>query len=70
MDTPYQSITHFTAANPSFRPGGIKALIHHEKTNGLKESGAIIRIGRKKILINVEKFFSWVEAQNVKKEEA
>ena len=37
--------------------------IFHEETNGLKRSGAIIRIWRR-ILINKEKFFAWLEGQN------
>ena len=31
--------------------------------NGLKECGAIVRVGRK-VLINETKFYAWIEAQN------
>ncbi|MGB4499392.1 MAG: hypothetical protein WBI40_11920 [Methylococcaceae bacterium] len=45
----------------AFTVGGLRDWIFNEEKNGLKESGAIIRIG-KKLLINEEKFFAWVEA--------
>ena len=41
----------------------MRAQIFNETTNGLKEAGAIVRIGRK-ILINEEKFFAYLESQN------
>jgi hypothetical protein len=34
--------------------------IFNEEKNGLKESGAIIRLG-KKILVDEVKFFAWIE---------
>ena len=53
--------------------GGLRHLIHHAYTrhsskgeipgNGLIEAGAIVKVGRR-VLINPEKFFAWVEAQN------
>ena len=52
--------------------GGLRHLIHHATTrhsskgaiagNGLIEAGAIVRCGRR-VLINPEKFFAWVDAQ-------
>ncbi len=59
----YSTIAQFCALNPAFKPGGVRGLISNETTNGLKESGAIVRIGRK-ILIDNAKWFAWVEAQN------
>jgi hypothetical protein len=39
----------------------LRAWIFNEKTNGLAENGAIVRIG-KKLLINESKFFAWIES--------
>jgi len=47
----------------AFTNGGLRSLIFNENTNGLAESGAIVRIGRK-VLIDEDKFFSWVQVQN------
>jgi hypothetical protein len=47
----------------AFTQGGLRHLIFNAEKNGLKASGAIIRMGRK-VLINEDKFFAWVEAQN------
>jgi hypothetical protein len=52
-----------TKHSDAFTTGGLRALIFNEENNGLKESGAILRIGRK-VLINEDKFFGWVESQN------
>jgi hypothetical protein len=57
------NVSQFVAKNPAFTNGGVRSLIFNEHFNGLAESGAIIRIGRK-VLIDETKFFAWVEAQN------
>jgi len=59
----YLTVNQLTAMEPSLKKGGIRSLIFNEHTNGLAASGAIVRIGRK-ILINNEKFFAWLESQN------
>lgn len=59
----YLTVNQFTEKHLAFTKGSIRALIFNEHQNGLAESGAIIRIGRK-VLIDSSKFFSWVEAQN------
>ena len=46
-----------------FTQGGMRHLIFHEDTNGLKESGVIIRVGRK-VLIHQERFLLWLDAKN------
>jgi len=43
------------------RTGSIRWQIFNSDTNGLKESGAIIRHGRR-ILIDVDKYFAWQES--------
>lgn len=58
-----KSIKLFTEDNPSFTQGGMRSLIFNEQTNGLKDSGAILRVGRK-ILIDEPKFYNWIKAQN------
>jgi hypothetical protein len=43
----------------------MRALIFNETTNGLKDAGAIVRVGRK-VLINEEVFFAWVQQGGAK----
>jgi hypothetical protein len=57
------SVNQFCERHPVFKVGGMRHLIFNEQTNGLAESGAIVRIGRK-ITINEEKFFAYIENQN------
>lgn len=57
------TVKQFTENQPAFTTGGLRAWIFNEHTNGLSKSGAIVRIGRK-VLIDNQKFFAWVESQN------
>ena len=59
----YLTVNQFIDKHPAFTTGGLRALIFNEHKNKLAESGAIVRIGRK-VLINEEKFFGWIETQN------
>lgn len=59
----YLTVNQFVQKHTAFKIGGLRSLIFNEHSNGLSKSAAIIRIGRK-ILINEEKFFGWVESQN------
>ncbi len=59
----YLTVQQFTEKNKAFTTGGLRALIFNEHSNGLAQSGAIVRIGRK-VLIDEAKFFGWVQAQN------
>ncbi len=43
--------------------GGLRWEIFNEEKNGLKESGAILRRGRK-ILIDADRYFRWLYNQN------
>jgi hypothetical protein len=54
------TVNQFVATHKAFTSGGIRALIFNENSNGLAKSGAVTRVGRK-VLINEEKFFAWVE---------
>ncbi len=59
----FSTVNQFTDKHQAFTKGGIRALIFNENQNGLAESGAIVRMGRK-VLINESKFFAWIEGQN------
>ena len=59
----YFTVQQFIKKHQAFTIGGLRSLIFNEHTNGLAESGAIVRIGRK-VLIDEAKFFAWVESQN------
>ena len=56
-------VNQFAEKHTAFTNGGLRSLIFNEHSNGLAKSGAIIRIGRK-VLIEENKFFAWVETQN------
>ena len=58
-----QTVKQFVKENPAFTAGGIRLQIFNENSNGLKEAGAIIRIGRK-VLIDADRYFDWVYNQN------
>lgn len=67
------SVRQFSEKHPAFSPAGLRHLIflseERESTksklpgNGLKESGAILRAGRK-LLIDEQRFFTWLDQQN------
>lgn len=58
---PLNTVAQFCEKNPWETPGGLRFKIYNAKENGLQESGAIVRIGRK-VLINPPKYFSWIES--------
>ena len=51
----YLSVQQFSKKHPAFTNGGLRSLIFNEHTNGLANSGAIVRIGRK-VLLEESKF--------------
>lgn len=57
------TVKQFPPKHPAFTEPAIRMLIFNEKQNGLADAGAIVRIGRK-VLIDEEKFFDWIESQN------
>ena len=66
MTTPtYVTVNQFVKSQPAFTNGGLRNLIFKEQTNGLRTSGAVVRVGRK-ILIDLDKFFIWIAEQGVK----
>lgn len=56
----FASIKQFSEQEPAFTEASLRHFIFHADKNGLSESGAISRIG-KKVVIHVEKFMAWVE---------
>ncbi|MCF8007938.1 MAG: hypothetical protein K9K84_11070 [Methylovulum sp.] len=54
------TVKQFSEKYPAFPVGGLRQRIFNEATNGLKQYGAIVRNGRR-VLINEEKFFIWLE---------
>ncbi|MEY3787811.1 MAG: hypothetical protein RLZ75_2018 [Pseudomonadota bacterium] len=59
----YLTVKQFCEHHPAFTLGGMRHQIFHADTNGLKESGAIIRNGRK-VLIKISAYFAWLESKN------
>jgi hypothetical protein len=65
-------VNQFCERNPAWTPGAIRNLIFYAEPrhssrgvilgNGLKEAGAIVRLGRK-VLLDEERFFVWVDSQ-------
>ena len=53
------AVNQFSQKHPAFPIGGLRHRIIHEKKNGLAQSGAIIRNGRR-VLIDEQKFLHWV----------
>jgi hypothetical protein len=47
---------------PGFTQPAIRWLLFNQNENGLAHSGAIIRNGRR-VLIDVDKFFSWLDSR-------
>ena len=56
------TVAQFSAKHSFATTGGLRFQIFNAKENGLEESGAIVRIGRR-VLINEEKYFAWIEGQ-------
>jgi hypothetical protein len=61
----YLTVQQFTAKHTAFKTSGMRSLIFFAHQNGLAESGAIVRIGRK-VLVEETNFFNWVQSQNSK----
>jgi len=53
------TVKQFTERHPAFPEGGLRHRIFHAESNGLVESGAIVRNGRR-VLIDEEIFFEWL----------
>jgi hypothetical protein len=62
-ESPYKTVRQLQQRHPALTNGGIRSWIFNEDSNGLASCGAVLRIGRK-VLIDEDKFFEWVHAQN------
>jgi hypothetical protein len=65
----YFTVKQFSERHPAFTVGSLRALIFDGNTNGLTESGAVVRINRR-VLLNEPKFFDWVGGGNTRKRSA
>ena len=59
------TVNQFSAKHPAYPVGGLRWMIFNENTNGLAESGAVVRDGRK-VLIDEDMFFARLDRQNQK----
>lgn len=61
-DTPAAllSLKAMTQRHPAFTEEALRGLIKRRDRNGLKESGALIRAGRR-VLIHEQRFIAWAE---------
>ncbi|MFZ4503894.1 MAG: hypothetical protein ACOYM1_08080 [Methylovulum sp.] len=59
----YLTVQQFCETYKAFKVGGVRSQIFNSSSNGLKQSGAIVRNGRK-VLIKPSKYFEWIESQN------
>jgi len=54
------TVKQFSKKHPAFPEGGLRHRIFHAKSNGLAESGALVR-KLKRVYLNEAKFFAWVQ---------
>ena len=59
---PLLTVNQFADKHPAFSVGGLRWQIFNAVNNGLGESQAIIRLG-KRVLIDEDYYFKWVYAQ-------
>ncbi len=57
------TVKQFSAEHPAFTEGGLRWQVFHAAENGLAECGAILRNGRK-VLIDVDRYFAWLDQKN------
>lgn len=57
------TVNQFSAKHPAYPVGGLRWMIFNEATNGLAESGAVVRDGRK-VLIDEDRFFARLDQMN------
>jgi hypothetical protein len=56
-----RTVDQFCQEHPAFTPGAMRWLLLHRQRNGIES--AVVRLGRR-VFIDVERFFAWVDAQN------
>ena len=55
----FLTIKQFSNKHRAFPEGGLRHQIFNSDTNGLRDSGAVVRNGRR-VLIDEEKWFEWI----------
>ena len=63
MNRTLSTVNQFVEKNPAFTHGGVRWQIFNEDSNGLAESGAVLRNGRR-VLIDEDRYFRWLDEQN------
>ena len=53
------TVRQFSQKHPAFPEGGLRHRIFYSESNGLSQSGALVRNGRR-VLIDETKFFCWL----------
>ena len=61
--TTFLTFNQFPEKHCAFRLGGLRHQKFNEKTNGLKEIGAFVNVGRS-VLIHEERYFLAIELKN------
>ena len=56
------TIRQFAESVPAFSEASIRWMVFNSKSNGLADSGAILRNGRR-VLIDGEKFSTWLKSR-------
>ena len=60
------TVKQFAKTHPAFSQGSLRWLIFNEMTNGLADSGAVLRVGSK-VLIDEDRFFAcWDQTNGIK----
>lgn len=62
MSRNLRSVAQFAASGP-FTQNQLRWWIFNAATNGLAESGAILRVQRR-VYIDVDRFDTWIDSQN------
>jgi len=58
-----KTIKQFSKDNSAFSEASIRWQIFNEKSNGLKDVGAIVRMGRR-VLVDEDRWFLWLDQKN------
>lgn len=59
MITNLRTIKQLVQENPAFTEGGIRWQLFNAQSNGLSDSGAIVRVGRR-IYIDINRYYDWL----------
>lgn len=57
------TVHQFSQKHPAFTVGSLRWQIFNSRTNGLDQAGVILRVGRK-VLIDEDRFFVWLDRQS------